>query len=85
MEIAGRAFEISATVDAQHHLVLDNILPIRGPKKVRVFILVPDEEADIDETEWLHAAAKNPSYDFLNDPEEDIYTMNDGKPFEYQE
>jgi hypothetical protein len=50
-----------------------------------VFILVPDEEADIDETEWLHAAAKNPSYDFLNDPEEDIYTMNDGKPFKYQE
>jgi hypothetical protein len=36
---------------------------------------------DIDEYEWLKAAARNPAFDFLNDPEEDIYTLADGKPF----
>jgi tetratricopeptide (TPR) repeat protein len=39
------------------------------------------EEEDIDEDEWLKAAASNPVFDFLKDPEEDIYTLNDGKPF----
>jgi len=36
---------------------------------------------EIDEDEWLHAAANNPVFDFLKDPEEDIYTLADGKPF----
>jgi tetratricopeptide (TPR) repeat protein len=39
------------------------------------------EEGEIDEYEWLHAAATNPVFDFLKDPEEDIYTLADGKPF----
>lgn len=36
---------------------------------------------EIDEQEWLQAAANNPVFDFLKDPEEDIYTLADGKPF----
>ncbi len=40
----------------------------------------PGEE-DIDESEWLQAAAKNPAFDFLEDPAEDIYSITDGKPF----
>jgi hypothetical protein len=27
-------------------------------------------------------AAKNPAFDFLKEPEEDIYTPADGKPFD---
>lgn len=84
MEITSKAFEITGTVDVQSHLLLDDALPIKGPKKVRVLILVPEEETDIDEIEWLHSASKNPSFDFLKDTEEDIYTLNDGKPFNYQ-
>lgn len=38
-------------------------------------------EAEISETEWLKAAATNPAFDFLSDPEEDIYTLANGKPF----
>ncbi len=34
-----------------------------------------------DESEWLQAAARNPAFDFLNDPEEDIYSLADGDPF----
>jgi hypothetical protein len=36
---------------------------------------------EIDDREWLQAAANNPEFDFLKDPEEDIYTLADGKPF----
>lgn len=36
---------------------------------------------EIDEHEWLQAAASNPVFDFLKDPVEDIYTLADGKPF----
>ena len=38
---------------------------------------------EINEQEWLHAAATNPTFYFLKDPEEDIYTLTDGKPFTY--
>jgi len=53
---------------------------IVGPTRVRIIILLP-EEADIDEMEWLRAAAVNPAFDFLKEPEEDIYTLADGRPF----
>ena len=46
----------------------------------RVSHLLP-EDSDISETEWLQAAAANPAFDFLKDPEEDIYTLSDGRPF----
>lgn len=36
---------------------------------------------EITEQEWLKAASSNPVFDFLKDPEEDIYTLSDGKPF----
>ncbi|HLB12438.1 MAG TPA: hypothetical protein VJO15_05720, partial [Dehalococcoidia bacterium] len=30
---------------------------------------------------WLQSAANNPSFDFLKDPEEDIYTAEAGEAF----
>lgn len=75
-----KAIEITGTVDEMHRLLLDEPVPIAGPSKVRVIILL-NEEADIDEQEWLRAATVNPAFDFLKEPEEDIYTVADGKPF----
>jgi hypothetical protein len=43
------------------------------------------ELAEIEESEWLRAAAKNSVFAFLHDPEEDIYILSDGKPFQDQE
>ena len=37
---------------------------------------------DLNEIEWLQAAAANPAFDFLKDSEEDIYTFSDGRPFD---
>ena len=41
-------------------------------------------EDEIDEDDWLYAAAHNPASDFLKDPAEDIYSLQDGKPFNAQ-
>ena len=74
------AIEATGVVDAQHQLRLDKPLPIAGQSRVRVIVLVP-EEADISEAAWTKTVAPRPSFDFLKDAAEDIYTAADGKPF----
>ena len=39
-------------------------------------------DADEAEREWLRAIARNPAFAFLNDPEEDVYTLEDGAPLD---
>ena len=74
------ALELTGMIDEHRQLQLDTALPIPGPKRVRVIVLYsPTDEWD--ETEWLRAAARNPAFDFLKEPEEDIYSLADGKPF----
>lgn len=80
MDNTMKAIETTGIIDEQHRLVLDETLPIAEKSKVRVIILLP-EESDIGEKEWLKTAASNPAFDFLKEPEEDIYTREDGKPF----
>jgi hypothetical protein len=73
------AIELTGTVNEHHELQLDDVLPIEGPRRVRVIVLYSPVD-ELDEGEWLHAAALSPAFDFLRDPEEDIYTLADGKP-----
>jgi hypothetical protein len=80
---AARAIESTGIIDAQHQIVLDEPLPIAQATRVRVIVLFP-EEPEINEAEWLYAAATNPVFDFLKDPAEDIYTAEDGEPFHDQ-
>jgi len=75
-----KALELTGTIDAKHRLLLDEPIPVDGPSKVRVIILL-NEDSDIDEKEWVHAASTNPAFEFLKDREEDIYSLADGKPF----
>lgn len=74
------AIEMTGTIDEQRQLRLDGTLPIPGPTRVRILILYPISD-EWDETEWLQSAAHNPAFAFLSDPEEDIYTPSDGRPF----
>ncbi len=74
------AIEMTGIVDENHHLLLDEMLPITGPKRVRVLVMYQSDE--IDEVEWLQFAARNPAFDFLKDAGEDIYTIDDGEPFQ---
>lgn len=80
MESTMKAIEVTGTIDASHRLVLDEPLPVEGPTRVRVVILLP-EDAEINEKEWLRAAAVNPAFDVLKETEENIYSPTDGRPF----
>ena len=83
MEGISKALEVTGTIDEQRQLHLDAPLPLIGPSRVRIIILIP-EETDINEADWLRSAAANPAFEFLKEPEEDIYTLADGKPFHDQ-
>lgn len=48
-------------------------------KVARVVVLIKDDE--INEKEWMSLAMKGGAFDFLNDPGENIYTMEDGVPY----
>ncbi len=52
METTLTAFEMTGTVNEYHELELDDILPIPGPKRVRVVVMYSavDQSA---EREWL--------------------------------
>jgi hypothetical protein len=80
-----RAIETTGIIDELNRLQLDSPLPIKAPRRVRVIVLFFDEAEDWDEAEWLKAAASNPAFDFLKDPAEDIYTLEDGRPFHDEE
>lgn len=48
-------------------------------KEAKVVVLIKDEE--VSDKEWLALAMKGKAFDFLNDPGEDIYSMEDGVPY----
>jgi hypothetical protein len=83
MMLTRKAVEATGTIDHQNQITLDEPLSVAESTRVRVIIFMPDDE-DIDEMAWLQAASVNPAFDFLNDPEEDIYTLEDGRPFHDQ-
>ena len=80
MMLTRKAIEATGTIDHQKQIILDEPLPVSKPTRVRIIIFMPDDE-DIDEMAWLQAAFVNPAFDFLKDSKEDIYTLEDGRPF----
>lgn len=75
-----KAIEVMGRIDKDGALRLDEALPVDGPSRVRVIVLIENSDA-IDEQEWLRAATNSPAFEFLRNPKEDIYTLSDGKPF----
>jgi len=71
------AIETTAQIDQSGNLKLLTPLQIRN-QKVRVIILLPEDD-ELDDKSWLFAI-QNPVFDFLKEPEEDIYSIEDGNP-----
>lgn len=80
MDTTLTAIELQGTVNEKCQLELDSLIPIPGPKRVRVIVLY-SMDGESEDDEWIHAAAENPAFEYLHDPEEDIYSLADGKPF----
>ncbi len=72
------AFEKIVHFDEEGNLLL-KLGKEFSKKEAKVVVLIKDDE--ITEKEWLSVAMKGGAYDFLNDPAEDIYTMEDGIPY----
>lgn len=79
MDKIKKAFEVDGLIDDKKRLLINEPLPIKGPKKVKVLVLI--EEDDLDEENFYKSLSENPSFNFLKEPEEDIYSIEDGKDF----
>lgn len=73
------AIETTGTIEQSGKITIDETFSVNAPTLVRVIVLFPETE-DVHENEWLQAASTNEVFDFLNDAEEDIYSLTDGKP-----
>lgn len=78
-----KAVEIMGNVDNEGFLKLEKPLALKN-RRVKVIILLPEDEL-LDDALWLQAATSNNAFDFLNDEAEDIYSLEDGKPFQPNE
>lgn len=83
-----RAIETTGVFNNENIIEIKHkIKPEFFNKSVRILILFGDENHqtnEIDETLWLKSMSQNSAFDFLMDNEEDIYSIEDGKPFEYE-
>ena len=75
-----RAIETTGVVDEAGRLHLDEPLDGAASRAVRVLVLFDVDDEEMGEQAWLRAAGRNPAFEFLNDPEEDLYTAEDGAP-----
>ena len=77
---AMKAIEIRSKTDEHGNLKIDYPLN-KKDSNVRVIILLDDDYINPDDEKlWLKSISKNPAFDFLNDPGEDIYTSKSGEP-----
>jgi hypothetical protein len=72
------AIETTGRIEENGKIVIDETFSVNAPTNVRVIVLFPEND-DINENQWLQMAAKNEAFDFLNDKEEYIYSLADGK------
>ncbi|MDH4200026.1 MAG: hypothetical protein OEV66_06555 [Spirochaetia bacterium] len=73
VNIAGDLSDDGKTITLEH--------PIKDISAGKVKLVVIQDDEEVSEEEWLSAIAKSDLYDDLKHPEEDIYTVNDGKPY----
>jgi hypothetical protein len=73
-----RAIELSSKTDVSGFLKIEYKLN-KSNSNVRVIILFDEEPNDPDEEKlWLMSISKNPAFDYLKEPEENIYSLQDG-------
>ena len=70
--------EVIGTVDAQHRLSAEVPATV-PPGQVKVVVLLPSPEDDVTDDDWMRLIATSWA-DELNDPREDVYTLEDGEP-----
>ncbi len=75
-----RAIEVYGIIGDDGQIKLEKPLIVVN-QKVKVIVLIPEDQ-ELNDSTWLSGVSRLESFDFLNDEEEDIYTLEDGKPLE---
>jgi hypothetical protein len=76
-----RAIELNSKTDNSGLLKIDCRLG-KSNSKVRILILLDDDTYESEEEKhWMESISNNPSFGFLMDPVEDVYSIKDGEPF----
>lgn len=75
-----KAIELKSKTNQKGELKITYKLQ-KAEANVRVLILVDDASDENDEETWMSSISKNPAFDFLKDSQEDIYSLNNGEPF----
>ena len=74
--------ELIGYINSEHHLLVNGEVPL-DPGEVKIIVFPREkieEEDDISTDVLLKVARNGGAFEFLNDPEEDIYSMDDGIP-----
>lgn len=71
-------FETTGILNSEDTLILHTSPPIAKNKKVKVIIMLEEKNK---EDEWLEAASTNPAFSDIFEKDQDIYSIDDGKPF----
>ena len=74
-----KAIEVGGTIEEDRRVRLDEPLPPGIAGRVRLIILVGEDEPS--DQEWLHAATHSGAVD-LNAAEKDRYSLRDDRPFD---
>lgn len=83
---------VEATANLDENGVLHVNEPIRGLEAGEVLVIVvaraqnhpvPERYDDISSQEWNRAMMNSSALAFLKDPAEDIYTLEDGEPIDW--
>jgi len=74
-----QALEVTGKIDDDGFLKIDKPLVVKN-RSVKIIILLPEDDI-MDDALWLRGLSSNPAFDFLNEPEENIYAPADDKPF----
>lgn len=77
-----QTLKMTAQVDGTGQLIIEKPLLTVLNKQVKIIVLFEEETDEFDEATWLQSLSVNPAFDFLKDDAEDIYTLEDGQPFD---
>jgi hypothetical protein len=73
------AIETTGTVESGGVIRFDETPSLPAGSRIRAILML--ESDDIRDDEWLSAIARNPAFQDLADPSEDVYSIADGQPY----
>jgi hypothetical protein len=74
-----KVIEIKSRTDIKGYLNMS--YPLNTKERVVGAEILYDDSIENEETLWLKFAGRSPSFSFLMDKEEDVYSFEDGEPF----